>query len=157
MEFSLNPCGTFLIEELSTYDVMYSTERFLSERFKGCVVFPEVADLGAPKNVLIDKYALAYVFKSIIKELTPRRVCSITFSVSDDGLMIRFHSREKEPLTGIPLSRITGAADFYGVEVRIDGVNIIIVLPTSPLRRIKVYEKHIYRFLIALEAVFDED
>ena len=154
----LNPCDGFKTEVMSTYDIRLSLQDFIYDHFKGCISFGDYFEFGDPSNVLIDKYALAYLIRIIIKELVFMRVtCEISYAVSERGFHLKFRYPKDKVLSTKALSMIMGAATEYNIELDTDDGLIVITMPPYPLRTVKVYQSRMLRFRVALDDAFDED
>ncbi len=140
-------------KNLDTYDIERSIEKFVTTYFVGCVECTEITSFKGV--ILYDKYDLARIIKSVIKEITFSRMCKIRFASEKNSFIIIFESHRDTPPSEDSVKHLIAEAEHLGLYITAEDTLLRIYVPT---RRVPtdVYEPQDLYFYNILKAVFCE-
>lgn len=148
-------CLSYRKCKTSTLDVALSLEKLIKDNYSGIIEFLPYEYHNS--YILFDEYSLALMIKSIIKELTLKRTVSIFFENKENTFSISFKANEDTPPSEYAITHLTAEAMHFGLELRVDGLTLSIVIPTDRYASYPIYARTRYRFLHVLLEVFRQD
>ena len=135
---------------LTTYDAAYSLRLFIEEFYAGCIEFED--DRLKNSVILFDKKALAFAMKAIIKALTLKRVCKISFESSGPRFIILF--KTFEPLPSSVFEELNLTAEECGFSLEYADNVLRLVIPALEKSILALYERMQKTFFFVLRDVF---
>ena len=138
---------------LTTVDAAYSIKLFIEEFYAGCIEF-ETSEL---KNhiILYNQNSLAFALKAIIKELTLKRVCKISFQSDVQSFLIVFKTHEH--LQQSTRDRLSLIAKECGFILEFGESDLRLNIPTMRKIVYSLYERMKKTFFFALVDAFSKD
>ncbi len=142
------PCAV-----LTTFDAAYSIKLFIEEYYSGCIEFE--ADKLKNNVILYNKNSLAFALKAIIKELTLKRVCKISFESDWDCFLIVFKTHEQLP--DKVYNQLSLISKECGFILELDQTALRLGIPVKRKIVFSLYERMQKTFFFALVEAFSKD
>ena len=144
--------GELSEKRLSTFDVVNSLSQFIDTYFRGAARVRSSYVHGCP--IIFDRPSLAFMIKTVLREVAIKSVCEISFETTDGEFLIHFYA-DGELLSDAPAKRrIESAACEYGVRLAFDESRITLGVPTLEKALLKLYERTAKTFYHSLVDAF---